>query len=123
MYTGGLNLYYSLPMDAKPCTDADRRRWLELCRLTGERDRIADERDQLRRQLRGAVASGADWPGLPPQELRERLQAATATWAALVDQIRTLHDVDRPPASTISTPPPVLGGIVQVGVPVMRIKR
>jgi hypothetical protein len=109
-------------MDAKPRTDEERRAWLRLSKLTGERDKVADERDRLRRQLRGAVASGADWPGPPPQELRGRLEAADASWAALVDEIRNIHDAGRP-LSAISRPPPVIGGIVQVGVPIMRVRR
>jgi hypothetical protein len=109
-------------MTAKPRTDDDRRRWLQLSRLTGERNKIERERDQLRRQLLGAIASGPDWSGPPPQELRERLQAVTATWAALTEEIRSVHDAERPP-SVISRPPPVIGGILQTHVPVMRTRR
>jgi hypothetical protein len=103
-------------------TDDERRAWLQLRRLTGERAKVEDERDQLRRQLLGAIASGPDWPGPRPQELKARLQAVTATWGALTDEIRAVHDAGRPP-SVISTPPPVIGGILQTHVPIMRVRR
>jgi hypothetical protein len=106
----------------KPRSDDERRTWLRLSKLTGERDKAEDERNQLRRQLLGAIASGPDWPGPPMQELRERLQAATATWNALIEEIRAIHDADRPP-SVISKPPPIIGGILQTHVPVMRTRR
>jgi hypothetical protein len=106
----------------KPRTDDERRRWLRLRQLTGERDKVEDERNQLRRQLLGAIASGPDWPGLPMPELKQRLRAANATWNALVEEIRDIHDADRPPP-TISRSPPILGGILQTQVPVMRVRR
>jgi hypothetical protein len=109
-------------MATKLTTDEERRAWLQLRRLAGERDKAEYERNQLRRQLLGAIASGPDWPGPPLQELKARLEAATATWHALVDEIRDLHDADRPP-SVISTPPPVLGGVQLTHVPVMRVRR
>jgi hypothetical protein len=106
----------------KPRTDEERRTWLQLRRLTRDRDTVEHERDQLRRQLLGAIASGPDWPGPPLQELKERLTAATAAWGALADEIRNIHDADHPP-STISQPPPILGGIVQTNVPIMRVRQ
>jgi hypothetical protein len=109
-------------MATKLRTDEERQAWLQLRRLTGERDRVADERDQLRRQIMGANASGPAWPGPPPQELRARLQAVTATWSALTEEIRVLHDGGRPP-STISRAPPIIGGILRTSVPTMRIRR
>jgi hypothetical protein len=93
-----------------------------LSRLTGERNKVEHEQHQVRRQLLGAIASGPDWPGQPLQELNERLKAATATWTALTEEIRTIHDADRPP-SVISTPPPVLGGVQVTHVPIMRVRR
>jgi hypothetical protein len=108
-------------MVAKPHTDEERRAWLRLSKLTGERNKVEQERHQLRRQLLGAIASGPDWPGPPLQELRERLQVASATWAALTEEIRSIHDAGRPP-SVISTPPPVIGGVQITHVPVMRIR-
>jgi hypothetical protein len=109
-------------MIAKLHTDEERRTWLRLRQLTGARDKAEHERDQLRRQLLGAIASGPDWPGPPPQELRARIQAVTATWSALVDEIRHIHDGGRPP-STISRAPPIIGGILRTSVPTMRIRR
>jgi hypothetical protein len=109
-------------MDAKPPTDDERRAWLQLRHLTAERDRVAAERDQLRRQLRGALYSGPGWPGQPVPELKERLATATAAWHRLVDEIHRTVDGNRPP-STIPMAPPVLGGILQTGVPVMRVRR
>jgi hypothetical protein len=109
-------------MAAEPRTDDERRAWLQLRRLTRERDEVADERDQLRRQLLGAIAAGSAWPGEPVPELREHLQAVSATWSALTEEIRRVHDADRPP-STISRAPPVIGGIVQTNVPIMRVRQ
>ena len=42
-------------MPSKPRTDEERRAWLQLSRLKGERDRLQHERDQLRQQLMAAL--------------------------------------------------------------------
>jgi hypothetical protein len=109
-------------MTAKLRTDDERRTWLRLNKLTGERNRVEREHDQLRRQLLGAIASGPDWPGQPLQELKARLEIVTATWGALSEEIRRAHDGDRPPI-VIPQSPPTVGGVLQVGVLVMRVKR
>jgi hypothetical protein len=109
-------------MSAKPTTDDERRTWLRLRQLSGERDRAADERNQLRLQLRGAAFAGPAWPGPPVPELRARLEMANATWNRLVDEIRNIHDADRPP-SLINRVGPPLGGILRPNVPIMRVGR
>jgi hypothetical protein len=109
-------------MTVKPRTDEERRTWLRLCRLTGERDKLEHEQSQLRRQVLGAIVSGPDWPGPPLRELNGRLRAASSAWAALVDEIRRAHDGDRPPM-VIPQSPPTVGGVLQVGVLAMRVKR
>jgi hypothetical protein len=108
-------------MTTKLHSDEDRRAWLQLRQLTGERDRVADERDRLRRQLFGAIASGPAWPGEPLPELKARLETVTKAWHALLDEIQAVHDGNRPPP-VISTPPPVIGGVLRTQVPVMRMR-
>jgi hypothetical protein len=109
-------------MTVKLRTDEERRTWLQLCRLTGERDKLEHEQSQLRRQVWGAIVSGPDWLGPPLPELRERLTAVTATWVSLTEEIRDIHDADRPP-TVIRKPPPVIGGVQLTHVPVMRVRR
>ena len=107
----------------KPRTDDERRAWLRLSKLKGERDKLEHERHQLRHQLMGAIFSGPSWPGPPLQELKERIAAVTRQWNAVISRIREIYDAGRPPSAL---PPSqqsfVLGGQQEVGVPMVRVR-
>jgi hypothetical protein len=109
-------------MIAKLQTDDDRRAALKRSRLVGEQQQLETERNQLRGQFRGAAYAGSAWPGLPVSELKIRLEAVERTLREVLAGIRRL-DAEGQPPSMLSRPPPVLGGVLQVGVPAVRIKR
>ena len=110
-----------MSMPSKPRTDEERRAWLQLSRLKGERDRLQHERDQLRQQLMAALSLGDLWPGIPAQELRDRLTATVDAWEATVAGIRAV-DAARRGSAPVRVPEPIIGGRQEIGVIMTRIR-
>jgi hypothetical protein len=107
----------------KPRTDDERRFELKRVRLVGERDQLAHERDRLRRELLAAlVLAGSSWRQDPRcLDLKKRLEAVAADWSEVITELRRLDAEHSPPAAA-TRPPPVVGGILQTHVPVMRTR-
>jgi hypothetical protein len=108
----------------KPRTDAERRAALRRLRLIGERDQLANERDRLRRELLAAlVLAGSNWRQDPRcLDLRQRIDAVAADWNEVITELRR-HDAEHSPPAVDTRPPPILGGVLQSHVPVMRIRQ
>jgi hypothetical protein len=108
----------------KPPTDTERRAALRRLRLVGERDQLAHERDRLRRELLAAlVLAGSSWRQDPRcLDLKKRLEAVAADWSEVITELRRL-DAERSPPIVDTRPPPVIGGILQTHVPVVRTRR
>jgi hypothetical protein len=107
----------------KPRTDDERRFELKRLRLCGERDQLAHQRDQLRRELLAAlVLAGSSWRQDPRcLDLKQRLEAIAADWSEVITELRRL-DAERSPPIVNTRPPPVIGGVVQTYVPIMRFR-
>jgi hypothetical protein len=108
----------------KPPTDTERRFELKRLRLCGERDQFAHERDRLRREMLAAlVMAGSNWrQDARCLDLKQRLEAVAADWNEVVAELRRL-DAEHSPPAVAPRPPPVIGGILQTHVPVMRTRR
>jgi hypothetical protein len=108
----------------KSRTDTERRFELKRLRLCRELDQFANERDRLRRELLGVLAmAGSSWRQDPRcLDLKKRLEAVAADWSEVITELRRL-DAERSPPIVDTRPPPVIGGILQTHVPVVRTRR
>jgi hypothetical protein len=110
-------------MVAKPCTDTERRFELKRLRLCGERDQLQQERDRLRREMLAALMlAGSNWrQDARCLDLKKRLEAVAADWNEAIAELQR-HDAERSPPAVDAGPPPVIGGVLQTHVPMMRIR-
>jgi hypothetical protein len=104
--------------------DAERRAALRRLRLVGEKDQLAHERARLHRELLAAlVLAGSNWrQDARCLDLRQRIDAVAADWNEVITELRR-HDAEHSPPAVDTRPPPILGGVLQSHVPVMRIRQ